>query len=193
MIHPIQKLIVIKNKFPRTFDSCFYHFWTKFRFLIQSGGGPEDLQCILASCPLLFKSSDDKRMKNDNLFSVIFYGNHNLERRSYSSYPPRNTFSTLYDEVHSLRLWSFRKVLYHLNSWYFIVFIYRSSCNYIHTLIKPAYQYMYYYPQHYSFSKGLCQQIISFYAWHWHYNVSWWFLLPFFLLVFSDILLSAFC
>ena len=29
----------------------------------------EILRCILASCPLLFKSSDDKRMKNDNLFS----------------------------------------------------------------------------------------------------------------------------
>ena len=59
-----------------------YDYWTKLIFLFQSVGGPEDLQCILASCPLLFKSSDDKRMKNDNLFSVIFYGNHNLERRS---------------------------------------------------------------------------------------------------------------
>ena len=32
---------------------------------------------------------------------------------TYSSYPPRNTFSTLYDEVHSLRLWSFKQVLYY--------------------------------------------------------------------------------
>ena len=61
---------------------------------------------------------------------------------TYSSYPPRNTFSTLYDEVHSLRLWSFKKVLhYHLNSWYYLVFIYRCSCNYIHTLIMTAHQY----------------------------------------------------
>ena len=130
-----------------------YYFWTQFRLLIQSGGGPEDLQCILASCPLLFKSSDDKRMKNDNLFSVIFYGNHNLERRRsymYSSYPPRNTFSTLYDEVRSLRLWSFKNVLY-IRFHDISVFIYRySSYNYIHTLIMTAHQY-YSNSQHYIF------------------------------------------